>query len=702
MSIGPGPQKSSCNAGEFSPDLYGKVGLKDYYNAAKRFKNCEPVPQSGLRLSPGTALVEEARTATVRHFTLPVSPDLSYTLIFSVGWVDIYRNDRVKVKALAISEITAGLLPELEFYGEANTVGIFHNDLKTIRLVRDGSNDTIWTKGDWPYDEIPETDLGGSYSTTNDVWTMFLRWSDGAVDPAVQLTVDGEETPAIALGVNIGDSAGPDWSAMAAAISDALEDLPGLGATVNVSWVTGAGGFREFTITFTGDLAGAEYDVAAQVVNTTAVSVLVWHEQVGETEGEPLFSASRGWPYGMALAQDRAVYFGTRTRKASLAMSRTGEYFDLNIEAQGDDAARLERFRTQTSEAIYAVLEAHYLLAWTDQGMWFASNRTIKQGEPLNWVKTGKNGITAHVPPADLDGQVVFVGGETESNNPEDTGQSLYSAEYDDVRTRWGDKPESLLSSHLIEKINGGAVQRKVRKNDAARWWLPRTDGRLLCCLKILSQEIFAVVEWCAAEAGEVTGLSVDGQNQVWLTVNRAGTVTHEVMEEQELNLFQCAIRGATDLAGQFSGLDLLEGKEVWARAGGYILGPYTVANGAIDLGNPYDEVIAGLWQAPVWEGLPYYRITPQDEIIERPGRIHSVSLNLIDTESIAVGANGSTPKNVPLLKTTDPVDAPLPAKTGRFRVTGIPGFVTGTTVRITQTRPGMLRLRDFTPEAKL
>lgn len=698
MTIQPGPQKSSCNAGEFSPDLYGKIGLKDYYNAAKRFKNCEPVPQSGLRNAPGTAYVADARARTVRHFTLPVDPDLSYTLIFSVGYVDIYRNDRVKVASLAIAEITSALLPELTFYGEAATVGIFHDDLKTIRLVRDGADDTVWTKDDWPYDKIPEIDLGGTYSKTSDKWEVFIRWSDDSVQPAFVFTVDGESTAALQLDAAISTG---DWAALATDIKNALEALPSLGTTISVSQAAKAGG-REFVITFGGDLSGAEYDLTAECVNSSSVSALAYHTQVGETAGEPLISASKGWFAGMALAQDRAIYFGPKARKAAINMSRTGEYFDLNIEAQGNDAARLEALRTQTSERILAVMEAHYVLAWTDKGLWFASNRTIKQDEPLNWVKTGKNGITANVPPADLDGQVVFVGGKKSSDNPEDTGQALYSAEYDDVRTRWSDQPESLLSSHLVEKIDDGALQDKILKNDASRWWLKRTDGRLLCCLRILSQKILALVEWYAAEAGEVTGISVDGQNQVWLTVDRGGILTHEVMEEQEKNLFQGAIRGSTDLAGEFSGLDIWEGKTVYARADGYILGPFTVVDGAIDLQDPYDDVIAGLWQPPLWEGLPYYKIMPQDEIIERPGRVHSVTLNVIDTESIAVGANGRPAKDVSLLTANDPVDAPLPAKTGKFRVTGIPGHVKGTTVTITQTRPGMLRLRDFTPEAML
>lgn len=701
MSIQSGPQKSSCNSGEFSPDLYGKIGLKDYYNAGKRFKGVEPVPQAGFRLMPGTALVETARSRTVRQYTLPVSSSLSYTLFFSVGYVDIFRNDRVKVASLALSEITAGLLPELEFYAEAATVGIFHEDLESLRLVRDGGDDTVWTKDTWPYAKIPEVDLGGNYAKTDDKWEVLIRHSDGSVQPAFRFTIDGEPTAAIELGATFSAATDTEWDTLASDIETALEGLPSLGATITVTHAI-SGGYRQLTITFGGDLSGSEYDVVCECVNASSVATLTYHTVVGETAGEALVSASKGWFSGMALAQDRAVYYRPKARKAALNMSRTGEYFDLNIEAVGNNAARLEALRTQTSEEIMAVLEAHYVLAWTDKGLWFASNRTIKQDEPLNWVKTGKNGIAPHVPPAELDGQVVFVGGETESDNPEDTGQSLYSAEYDDVSTRWNDQPESLLSSHLIEKINGAAVQNKVRKNDASRWWLPRSDGRLICCLRILTQKILAVVEWCAADAGEVTGVSVDGQNQVWLTVDRGGVITHEVMEEQEINLFQGAVRGSTDLAGLFSGLDIWEGRQVWARADGFILGPFTVNGGSIDLEDPYDEVIAGLWQAPEFESMPYYKVTRNDEIIERPGRIHSATISVIATESIAVGANGSTPRDVPLLKTTDPVDAPLPAKTEKLRVIGIPGTILETSLTITQTRPGMLRVRDFTPEAKL
>lgn len=43
------------------------------------------------------------------------------------------------------------------------------------------------------------------------------------------------------------------------------------------------------------------------------------------------------------------------------------------------------------------------------------------------------------------------------------------------------------------------------------------------------------------------------------------------------------------------SGLDHLEGKEVWALADGVVVGPLTVTAGAVDLGDPYSKIVVGL-----------------------------------------------------------------------------------------------------------
>lgn len=699
----PGPLKSSCNAGEFGPDLEGKITLKQWYSAAKNMKNVEPVPQSGFQLMPGTALVAETTATAVKHGTLKVSPSLSYTLIFSAGQVDIFRNDRTKVATVAIAEITADILPEIKFYGEANTFGIFHQDLETIRLYRDLDDDTNWTKDLWPYEKLPDVDLGGDYATVDDIWEVGVRWSEGNTNIVLEIEVDGEST----IGV-FTENANGNAAEFGEDIQAAVRDLPSMTDDVVVTDL-GQGEtsshYRLYQIAFPGALSGVEYSVSARIVNTVGASALAWHTQVGKTLGEPLVSSTQGWFAGMELFQDRACYFGPKARAAAVAMSRVGEYFDLNIEAAGDNAARLEALRTRTSEEINWMYEGQYLLAFTDKGEWFVPNREISADAPVVWTRTSTHGIHPQIPPVEIESRVFFLSSARQDpNEPDnfDIGQALYSMQYDDVATRFDAQPESLLATHLIRDVRALALQKKVRKQDAARLWMNDSTGRLILAVLIKNQDIVAFCEWVGALAGKILGLSVDGQNQVWLTVDRGGTITHEIMEEQDLNLFQGAISGATDLAGDFDGLDIWEGQEVWCRADGYVFGPYTVSGGTISLGEYFADVKAGLWQAPVYEGLPLYKVLPNEEILHRPGRIHSVITHVIDTESIAIGANGSPPRNKPLVDASDDVSAPVPAKTRQIRSTAIPGVVTGPTVLITQTRPGKLRVRDYTPEAKL
>ncbi|AZN71860.1 hypothetical protein D5400_11740 [Georhizobium profundi] len=702
-----GPLKSSCNGGEFSRDVAGRIDIKQYYSAGLRFKNVEPVPQGGFRLMPGSLMIDEARSPHVKQWTLNVSPDLSYTFIITPGWVDIYRSDRIKRASLNIPALTLALLPQLGFYGEANTFGIFHNDLRSIRIARNPADDTIWTVDDWPYASIPEVDLGGTYTQVIDIWEVNIR-ALASSEISLSVTVNGESTPSIELQDALGDpatfgDASADWNAFADRIRDAINDLPSIPGGVTIGQGVRAGA-RIISIAFDGASIGEEYSLSAIVTNTSDASALAVHTQIGRTDGEPLVSTSKGWFSGMDLVQDRATYFAPKARRAALAMSRIAEYFDLNIRAQGDNAARLEALRTQTSEAVLAVYEGKYMLVFTDKSEWFATNRTFSRNEPVNFVRASSNGIRPNCPPVEIEGQVYFVsGGNTPEGEDERRGQVLYSASYDDVSTSYNANPESLLASHLVGTIDGSALQQKNRNIDAPRWLMKDEDGRLISALVIRNQDIpLAMCQWVAALNGQVKGLSVDGQNQVWITVQRGSVITTEVMEDMTRNLFQGAVRGSTDLAGQFAGLDRWNGQQVWARADGFILGPFTVSGGAIDLGDPYDDVVAGLWQPPVFESMPYVRVLPNDEIQRRPGRVHSVKAYVIDTESIAIGANGSRPRDISLLSPQDPTDAPMPAKSRYVEPIGIPGMVMDPTVVISQTRPGMLRVRDYVPGVKL
>ena len=87
---------------------------------------------------------------------------------------------------------------------------------------------------------------------------------------------------------------------------------------------------------------------------------------------------------------------------------------------------------------------------------------------------------------------------------------------------------------------------------------------------------------------------------------------------------------------------------------------------------------------------------------MKRPGRIHTAIVEIVETSSIAIGANGGAARDVPLLETGDQADLPLPRKTKKIVVSGMLGSKDGTTLEITQARPGWLQVRDYVLEEKL
>lgn len=694
-----GPLKSSANAGQFSEDLFGKVGLKQYYSAAKVMRGFEPIAASGFKNMPGSARIGSALSTVCKWGVLKVNASLSYVLLVSPGMVEIWRNDRIKRATVTISAITADMVADLKFFGEANSFGIFHPGFAggiAIRLSRNPANDTDWTSTPWPITNIPLVDLGGTYTKTVDLWDIYFRWSSSAPDIVISCTLDGIIVPSVNLGINPDASMIGNWTAFATLLQTRLTAIAGFGSGVSVGVTLFASQYASLRVSFDGVLAGAEYQFDTNVVNTSEVSALTSHIQIGETIGEPLVSATRGGFGGMTLYQDRAVYYGAPARAAALASSEVGEYFNLNIKATANSAARLDAFRSSTSEAIYHLLDDTYLLIFTDQAEWFVSNRTVSRSEPLNFVRASEIGSRKNCNPVSIDGLVFFV-------SPD--GGVLYSIVYDAVSTTYTPTPENDLSKDLLRLMADQAVQRKIIESTTTRNWIRRSDGRLICLIvnKARDQNIVAPAEWGVHGGGSVKALCADGSEQIWLVIDRNGVASVEVLEEPSENLLQAALYVSTSASGVASGLDIHDGKTVWAEINGNFYGPYVVAGGQITIADaPLQAAIVGLWEPPVLESMPYVQVLQDDTIIRRPGQVKAALLYVIDTDSIAIGANGRPARDVPLNRMTDDLSAPKKGYTGDVKIAGLNGVSMAPTITITQTKPGRLRLRDYIPGVKL
>lgn len=608
-----------------------------------------------------------------------------YDFVCTPGLIDVWRNGAyagaAKNPFASLAEVRAAKSAQ-----QFDTMMLFHRDRAPYRVMRRGG-DHEWQYGAIAWDAIPDVDYGGSYAKVDDKWDIFIRWSDTSKpDLYLVLALDDEETESVVL-----EDSDTNYAAWRTRIKNAIEALPSMKPGVTVASATGAK-LLHVTITFGGDNSGIAFQLSAQIVNTATASALASHIRIGDSGGEPVMSESRGWPAAGRLFQDRLLVAGFRSKPAAVAASRTGEYFDLNIKALSAAAPLLLNIGTDAAEQINHLVVARHLLVFTDASEYFVSDRVIVRTEPVNFVNTSTHGAHPDATIVEIDGEIFYVAKE---------GMLIYAAGYNDVTTQYDSEPASLLASHLMDGLRDLALQKASEGSDAARLFVLRADGRLLQGVVIRNQDVLGFSEW--ATDGAVDSLAVNGRNRVVLAVTRAaGEGAAIFLEEFDDDLlFHAAIERALEPAATtVDGLDWHEGQTVWAEADGFIHGPFTVEGGAIELPVAAAAVTVGRWIAPFVETLPQVRVVRDGVVLLRPGRIHTVRAAIVDTTSIAIGANGDRPRDVGLYLAGMPTDEPPPGVSRWVEASGIPGYVDeGPTAVFTQVRPGRLRVTGWALE---
>lgn len=656
------------------------------------------VPSGSIAISWTAADIwsDSGAPAAPRYQALPVDDQTGFMLAFGRSFADIFAGDEwVALALLKVGAVDALDPDECAYYAEVATVGIFRRDLQTMRLRRAGT-DHDWTVDLWPYEDIPGNDYGATYAKTDDEWTITVSWADNPY-LTMQLTVEAETTTGVGLtdtaGTNrktAGDLAGgADWNKFADDIADAINALPSMPGGVTAVWNQiddGPGdGSHEIIVTFGGASSGVEYSLSALITNTSKAAALPSHTQVGETDLEPLISAARGWPGAMTVIADRALYHDIAGEPAALLYSAAGEYFRTNIKATGDDAAILDRLRSETAERVLHVLESTYTVIFTSRSVRYLTSRTLSRNQPRNVALVTETPIQPGTRPFEMQSRIYYL---------RKGGDQVLSLAYSAVEENFAPKPETLLASHMVKAGKRTARQDGEGDDDADKLWLLNGDGTLVAGCLISSQEIFGMAWWPVAGAGAVKEMTVDHANRVWLAVQRGSVWTHEMMDRDQL--FQDAIAATPDLSGVVTGAPWPPGTVVWARADGWIVGPLVVGNeGRVELGDAYGEAVIGRWVAPYAEDMPHVLVRGNDTVIRRPGRIHSVTVDVLDTESLAIGCNGQAPRNVSFANLQTMIGGqPLPPFSGRIEETAFLGGKTDTTCVLTQLRPGRLRIK--------
>ncbi len=643
-----------------------------------------PPSSTTFTIGTVTALAESfSLVARLRRFGVTRSE--AYVLSMSAGHVDVFEAG-IYVGCASVP-YSAAQVAEVTFTQRFDVMLVWHPNVSPWRILR-SAGDHDWQSDAIVWTNIPTADLGGSYSNAvAERWAIYLTYTGTIAGQQFVINVDGDNTNAINV------AAGPDWNATAASIQTEINALAGVGsgATVTASAATGV---TTFEVTFGGQNAGEPFSVTGQVISTTSAAITTGRRIKGIRAGEPIMSASRGWPRCGVFYGDRLFIGGFRSKPSAYAASAPGEYFDLNIDVASASGPILDNLDTDGPEAILHFVRSKQLVAMTDSAGRYLSNRAVTRTDPRNWVFSTNDGIAASLDAVESESSVIFVNNER---------TALLAATYSDTSLGYDVAPISLLASHLIDNVVSMSLQKAASQTDSQRLWMVRGDGLLVIGLLIRNQDVTAFVRW--PTDGFVRSVSVDANNLVTIVVERqVAGVARLVLETIDPSLFldQTITQTFGSPTSVVTGLSALEGASVWAIADGYVEGPFTVTGGQISLAQSATSITVGRWTPPVLTTLPLSTIiNGRDVVLKRPKRVHTVRVKLADTTSIAIGANEQPAIDQPLPRFGDPVDQPPISQDYLLEAAGLEGFSDTGQVTITQKRPGKLKFTAVTTEAK-
>ena len=163
--------QSNFTSGEIAPTLHGRIDIDKYYNSLAIAENVVIMPHGGIRRRGGLTLTQRVVTEptnfeNVRLETFSFNSEQRYTLLFYKASVDMFiyihsiPDDVFKDSVAFPVAWTKEDVRECDYIQSADTVLIAHKNHPTILIVRDSTDDTIWTLSEITFTNIPTFDFG--------------------------------------------------------------------------------------------------------------------------------------------------------------------------------------------------------------------------------------------------------------------------------------------------------------------------------------------------------------------------------------------------------------------------------------------------------------------------------------------------------------------------------------------------------------
>jgi len=712
--------QNSFTSGELDPKLLARTDLAQYKSGLSRALNVSIQPQGGAKRRDGTKFIYELDAGAadaVRMVPFEFSTADSYMLVFTPQKMYVFKNGALITNIngsgndyLAVSALTAAILPEMNWTQSADTLIVVHEDLEPVSIVR-GATDASWAASYIDFDFIPK------YAFDFDTHAPTFNITPSAASGNVVITASGVTTDtgnaqagsistitlksassftsddqpngmyvAITSGAGAGQTRHvedyvastnvltvyPDWDT-APDNTSSYEVKAFKPAAVNqyINVLTGFG--RARIIEYLTDTTVRAY-VEVPFFDTSAISSGNWESEHGY---EDTWSTARGWPRSVTFHEGRLYFGGSKGRPSTIWGSRVSGFFDFSPNEALDDDSVEATLDTGTFNAIVDIYAGRHLQVFTTGAEFYVPQALDEPITPANLIVKQQTafGMKPGIRIQNIDGSSLYI---------QRQGKALQEFVFSDTVNAYTSAKISLLSSHLLKSPEEMAVRVATSTDEGDRLLIVNGDDGSIACYTILrAQEVIAPSEWTTD--GEFLNVGVD-IDDIYTVVKRSinGSDVYYVELFDAAVLLDCAKTGG---AAASVAMAHLEAETVKIVRDGVVeadqtvpASPYTVTF-AVAASSSYQ---VGLNFTPEIKTLPTEPRLPSGSLKGFKKRIFEINAQLYETQALTI--NG---KEVPFRRLgTALLDDDVPEFTGIKTLHGVLGYTYEGQITLGQTVP--------------
>ena len=511
-----------------------------------------------------------------------VTTDRNYLLSITDNNVRIFKNPGTHVADVRVP-FTAAQVSTVRDTQTESVMLFFHEDVPSQRLINLGT-DTDWFLDEVPFTNVPTYDFDDDLSPTPVADVQSIVFHTGFVSgDQYQIDVEGVLSKNITYA---GDATADEQNSTIFNMQRNLQDMPVYGETGVTVTRTGT---RTYSISVSGESAKDFELYSAFPTSGTAKPITITKLANGSPRKEPVWSANRGYPKTGCFFEGRLVLGGTKSKTASIFFSKSGSFFDYEIDDGDDDEGIFATISSRKLNEIIDVYPGRNLQVFTS-GAEFSVTSTPVTPSSVGITPQTNHGAS-YIEVVDVDGSTIFV---------DRNGKTIYDFVYSFNEDAYVTHDRSVLSSHLIKQPTDMAMLSGTTSEDANWLFIPNSDGSVTILNTLRDQDINGFTQWISANSGFITNATVvDDELYMIDKRNIAGNVEYHIEKWSFDHLMDDSIifnPGATDTT--ITGLGHLQGETVQIVADGIVLPERTVVGSQITLTSEevgYTNVEVGL-----------------------------------------------------------------------------------------------------------